>query len=387
MTRRGFGRVSQPMRISLAWHNTLQNKKRTFAAVAGITFSVLLVFMQLGFLQTAKTNSTIVYNYFQFDLLIASSRFEAMESADWFDSARLLQARVVPGVQDVAALDYSRARWRDPENKNRGSSCMLLGYDLNPVFVPEAHRASLPALMGRDTVMLDRFSHPDYGAQRIGKEVTLENRPVTLAALYEMGVGFQAEGTVITSLDTFIAVSRLGGRAVTFGLVKIAPGLNPDEMRTRLAATLPKDVVVFTKAALIARERDYYVNVKPIGIMFRAGAFVAFCVGGVILYQVLASEISNRLRELATLKAVGFTVMYVYGVGVQQALLFAGMSYGPAFLFSLITFRLVYWASHIPMFMTWNLALVVLGLSVAMTSVSSLLALQKVKRADPADLF
>jgi putative ABC transport system permease protein len=110
-------------------------------------------------------------------------------------------------------------------------------------------------------------------------------------------------------------------------------------------------------------------------------------VGGVILYQVLASEISNRLRELATLKAVGFTDFYVYGVGIQQALLFASMSYGPAFLFSLITFRLVYWASHIPMFMTWSLALTVLGLSVAMTSVSSLLALQKVKRADPADLF
>lgn len=375
------------MRISLAWHNTLQNKKRTFAAVAGITFSVLLVFMQLGFLQTAKTNSTIVYNYFDFDLMIVSSRFEAMESADWFDSARLLQARVVPGVQDVAALDYGRARWRDPENKNRGSSCMMLGYDLNPNFLPEAHRAGLVPLMGRDTVMLDRFSHPDYGSQRIGKEATLENRPVTLASTYEMGVGFQAEGTVICSIDTFMSIRRQGGRAVGFGMVKAASGVDVNKLRSDLVAALPNDVIVFTKAALIARERDYYVNVKPIGIMFRAGAFVAFCVGGVILYQVLASEISNRLRELATLKAVGFTVMYVYGVGVQQALLFAGMSYGPAFIFSLITFKLVYWASHIPMFMTWNLALVVLGLSVAMTSVSSVLALQKVKRADPADLF
>ena len=28
------------MRIFLAWHNTLQNKKRPFAAVAGITFAV-----------------------------------------------------------------------------------------------------------------------------------------------------------------------------------------------------------------------------------------------------------------------------------------------------------------------------------------------------------
>lgn len=375
------------MRIFLAWHNTLQNRKRSGAAVAGITFAVLLVFMQLGFLQTAKTNSTIVYNYFQFDLIIVSTRFEALEAADYFDSSRLLQARVVPGVRDVSTLDVSRGRWRDPENNNLGSSCMMLGFDLNPAFVPEAHRALLPALTPRDTVMLDRFSHPDYGSQRIGREATLENRPVTLAALYEMGVGFQAEGTIITSLDTYLTIRRQQARHVIFGLVQITPDSNPAEVKQRLMAALPDDVIVFTKDELVFRERNYYVNVKPIGIMFRAGAFVAFCVGGVILYQVLASEISNRLRELATLKAVGFTDFYVYGVGIQQALLFAAMSYGPAFVFSLITFRLVYWASHIPMFMTWSLALTVLGLSVAMTTVSSVLALQKVKRADPADLF
>jgi putative ABC transport system permease protein len=376
------------MRISLAWHNTVQNKKRTFAAVAGITFSVLLVFMQLGFLQTARTNSTIVYNYLDFDLVIVSARFESLESASVFDRSRVLQARVVPGVAEVGVLNYGRSRWRDPENNNKGSSCMMIGFDLNPAFIPvPAARALLPRLTQRDTLMLDSFSHPDYGAQRVGKEVTLERRPVTIAAIYDMGVGFQAEGSVIVSLETFAAIRRQSTRDTTFGLIKVRPGTDLLDLKKRLSLALPRDVLVFTKQELVERERNYYVNVKPIGIMFRAGAFVAFCVGGVILYQVLASEISNRLRELATLKAVGFTVAYVYGVGVQQALLFASMSYGPAFAFSLITFRLVYWASHIPMFMTWSLALTVLGLSVTMTSVSSVLALQKVKRADPADLF
>jgi putative ABC transport system permease protein len=376
------------MRISLAWYNTLQNKKRTFAAVAGITFSVLLVFMQLGFLQTARTNSTIVYNYFDFDLVIVSARFESLESAYLFDSARVLQARVVPGVAEAGVLNYGRSRWRDPENNNKGSSCMMIGFDLNPAFIPvPAARVLLPRLTQRDNVMLDSFSHPDYGAQRIGKEVTLERHPVTIAAIYDMGVGFQAEGSVIVSVETFASIRRQSTRDTTFGLIKAQPGTDLLELKKRLSLALPKDVILFTKNELVERERNYYVNVKPIGIMFRAGAFVAFCVGGVILYQVLASEISNRLRELATLKAVGFTVAYVYGVGVQQALLFASMSYGPAFIFSLITFRLVYWASHIPMFMTWSLALTVLGLSVTMTSVSSVLALQKVKRADPADLF
>ncbi|MEY2878071.1 MAG: hypothetical protein RLZZ15_451 [Verrucomicrobiota bacterium] len=375
------------MRIFLAWHNTLQNKKRSLAAVAGIAFSVLLVFMQLGFLQTAQTNSTLVYNYFRFDLIITSNRYQALEAAHFFDSSRLLQARVVPGVGDVSTLDVARARWRDTENNNRGSSCMMLGFDLNPAFVPAADRRLLPLLTKRDTLVLDRFAHPDYGSLRVGREATLDDRTVTVAANFDLGVSFQAEGNAILGLDTYLTILRQPARDVIFGLVQLAPGADRAEVKKRLQSALPDDVQIHYKEDLVRREREYYVNVKPIGIMFRAGAFVAFCVGGVILYQVLASEISNRLRELATLKAVGFSNYYVFGVGVQQALLFASLSYGPAFGFSLLTFELVYRASHVPMFMTWPLALTVLGLTVAMTTVSSILALLKVRRADPADLF
>ena len=108
------------MRIPLAWHNTLQNKKRSLAAVAGIAFSLLLIFMQLGFLNTAKTNSTIVYNYFVYDLIITSNQFESLDSAHFFDRARLLQSRVVPGVARIAPLNTSSHRWRDPDPTRHG---------------------------------------------------------------------------------------------------------------------------------------------------------------------------------------------------------------------------------------------------------------------------
>jgi putative ABC transport system permease protein len=375
------------MRIFLAWHNTTQNKKRTAAAVAGITFSVLLMFMQLGFLQTARTNSTIVYNYFDFDDAIVSSRFESLDTAWGFDKARLVQARVVPGVSSAAALDYDRVRWADPGVKGRSYSCMMLGYDLNPEFVRPADREGLALLVQKDAAMADRAANPEFGSLGVGREVTLDGHAVTLASTYDMGVGFQADGDVVVNLETFQGINGRDSRDETFALVKAMPGVSPEALKARLKAALPGDVVVFTKQELVGRERDYYVNVKPIGIMFRAGAFVAYCVGAVILYQVLSSEISNRLREMATLKAVGFTPWYIYGVGVQQALLFALMSYLPAFVLSLATFQLVYWVSHIPITMTWRLAILVGLLTVLMTSISSFLALQKVKRADPADLF
>lgn len=375
------------MRISLAWNNTLQNKKRALAAIGGITFSILLIFMQLGFLQTARINSTTIYNYFDFDLIITSSRYEALDQAGVFDQARLLQARVVPGVAEVSQITFTRTRWRDPANNNLRSSCLALGFDLNPAFIPERDRALLQAIQLRDMVLLNLYSHPDYGEKRVGKGATIENRPVTIGGVFAMGAAFQAEGACILSLETYQSITRGDSRQVSFGLVKAAPGVTPEELKKRLKASLPNDVFVFQKSELIKRESDYYINVKPVGIMFKTGAFVALCVGAVILYQVLSTEITNKLREFATLKAIGFTVRYVYGVGIQQALIYAALSYVPAFLLSLVVFHAAYKLSNLPVVMTPNLALIVLGLSLLMTSISSTLALQKVRRADPADLF
>jgi putative ABC transport system permease protein len=343
--------------------------------------------MQLGFLQTARVGSTLVYNYFNFDVIMTSDRFEALETAGWFDQARILQARVVPVVESVMPLVYSRCRWRDPANHFLGSSCLTLGAELNPVFFPADDVPKLPAISTRGRIMLDRYASRDYGEIRVGKEATLDGHDITIGAVFGIGLGFQAEGTGLVNLDTFQNVTRRDAREVTFGLIRLAPGIRAEDGKAQLQAALPRDVILFTKRELVQRESDYYVNVKPIGIMFRAGAFVALCVGAVILYQVLSTEISNRLRELATLKAVGFTDRYVYGVGVQQALLFTGLSYGPAFIFSVAVFRLVFWVSHVPVDMTWNLAVTVLVLTIGMTTVASVLALQKVRRADPADLF
>jgi len=376
------------MGIPLAWYNTFQNKKRTLAAIGGISFSLLLIFMQLGFLITARITSGLVYGFFDYDLIITSAAYESMNSAGSFDRTRLVQAQVVPGVADMATMSYDRSRWRDPANKDLGSSCMLIGYDLNPAFIPDPEvKANLAYLQNKDAVMLDLWSHPDYGEKRIGKEATLNWRKVTIATLYKLGISFHAEGSAIVNLDTFNDLTGTNPRQVTFGLVKVAPGHTAAQTRQALKAALPADVLVFERPNFIQAEQDYFIKVKPIGIMFQAGAFVAFVVGAVILFQVLSTEISNRLKEYATLKAIGFRNLYVYKIGAQQALLFGIMSYLPALPLGYGVAWVVQKASRLPMYLTWELDLFVLFLTLLMCLISGVLALQKVRKADPADLF
>jgi putative ABC transport system permease protein len=376
------------MGIPLAWYNTFQNKKRTLAAIGGISFSLLLILMQLGFLITARITSGLVYSFFDYDLIITSTAYESMNTAGSFDRTRLVQAEVVPGVAQIATMSYSRSRWRDPANNFLGSSCMLIGYDLNPDFIPDPEaRENLRSLQKKDTVMLDTWSHPDYGEKRIGKEATINFKNVTIATLYRLGISFHAEGSAIVNLDTFNGLTGTNPRQVTFGLVKAAPGFTVEQVRQTLKAALPTDVLVFERKNFIKAEEDYFIKVKPIGIMFQAGAFVAFVVGAVILFQVLSTEISNRLKEYATLKAIGFRNLYIYKVGAQQAILYGLMSYLPALPLGYGVTFIVQKASRMPMYLTWELDLFVLFLTLLMCVLSGVMALQKVRRADPADLF
>ena len=373
----------------LAWYNTFQNKKRTLAAIGGISFSLLLIFMQLGFLATARITSSLIYDFFDYDLIMTSAAYESIETTGRFDKTRLVQAKVVEGVKEIAALNYARMWWRIPDSNLHIRSCMVLGYDLNPNFVPDKEaRENLPAILQKDTVMLDVLSHPDYGDKRIGsKRGAIDDIPVTISALYKLGISFLGDGSVITNLETYRTLARSDPQDATFGLIKVAPGADVEKVRQDLQATLPDDVLIFERKKFIASEQNYFINVKPIGIMFQAGAFVAFVVGAVILFQVLSTEISNRLREFATLKAVGFGNYYIYKVGATQALLFAVMSYIPALPLGYLVSFLVQKASRLPMYLPWELDVLVFFLAILMSIISGILALQKVRKADPADLF
>ena len=64
---------------------------------------------------------------------------------------------------------------------------------------------------------------------------------------------------------------------------------------------------MLTKAGLIAKEQGFWDHVAPIGTVFSIGVVMGFIVGLAICYQVLFSDISERLAEFATLKAMGYS--------------------------------------------------------------------------------
>jgi putative ABC transport system permease protein len=376
------------MKTRLAWLNLLHDYSRTMVAIAGVAFAVILILMQLGFYFSVVRTATRVYDPLQFDLLLTSNDYMFLARPGTFPRARLFQAASLPEVHNAAPFYVGLNIWANPTTGRRRG---ILVMGINPVdrvlLLPEV-LANQHRIEQINTVLMDRLSRPEFGQIHPGLETEIGARRIRVAELFTLGTGFSADGAVLASDVTF---SRLmPGRDlddVSLGLVTLKPGSDPNAVAARLRALLPPDVVVWTRADIYHQEQMHWVTRTSVGIIFGLGVVVAVIVGVGVVYQVLASDIDNRLPEYATLKAMGYGPRYLSGVVLEQALTLALAGFLPGLLVSDALYALTAREAHVPMQMTLDIAGGVLLASMLMCVVSGLLSLRKVLAADPADLF
>jgi len=193
---------------------------------------------------------------------------------------------------------------------------------------------------------------------------------------------------LITSDLNFLRLFRSHKEGlIQIGVIQLQPGSDPQAVREALAAELPRDVDVLTKAQFMQREIDYWASATPIGFVFTFGAIMGFVVGMVIVYQILFSDVSDHLAEYATLKAMGYPDAYLFGVVLFEAVVLAVLGYLPGLAVSFQLYRLTNQATHLPMNLSLEVGAGVLALTIVMCSVSGMIAVRKVRSADPAEIF
>jgi putative ABC transport system permease protein len=135
------------------------------------------------------------------------------------------------------------------------------------------------------------------------------------------------------------------------------------------------------------REKTYWKQGSPIGSIFTIGTFMGFFIGSVIVYQVLYSEVADHLQYYATLKALGYNNRYFWKLIVQQSVILSLLGYIPGFLCSVLFYAAVVQIVGLPTAMELGRAVVVLFLTTLMCCIAGLMATNKLREADPADIF
>jgi putative ABC transport system permease protein len=381
-------------KIPLAWLQLSHEKIRLLVAIAGITFADILMFMQLGFRDALFDSAVKFHTNVQGDVFLISPQSTSLITMKTFPIRRLYQTKSLENVTDISPVYIDFRIWKNPENKStRG--IMVIGF--NPandkLFGMPGVKENLNQTFKADTFLFDTKSRAQFGDVKkwfdAGQKVETEvgNRRIKIGGLFDMGASFGADGNILSSDTNFIRLTNRDKGLIDVGVAKLAPGSDPVATVAQLKKVLPKDVKVLTKAEFIDFERKYWQEGTSIGFIFTLGTVMGFIVGIVIVYQILYTDVADHLSEYATLKAMGYTDMYLLTVVFQEAVILAIIGFVPSMGAAIGLYTMTRNATSLPLLMTAARATMVLTLTVIMCLVSGAIAVRKLRAADPADMF
>lgn len=356
-------------------------------SLLGVAFSVVIMFMELGFFNGVNDSSANLPPHFNCDLILSHPQKDHLKSGEEFAEVRLQQVRDVPGVSAAVKFNTGVGYWWNPQERTR-NRVLILAVDLNdPMFaIPEIteHRRELRL---PDTVLYDRLSRHDLGRIETGTRTQIESTPVRVVGLFNLGPNFSYEGHIIMGLENFQRIVGQPDTIVDLGLIRLHPGANVAAVRAEIARRLPKDVQLHTPREIHDREIIVTTKRSPTGVVFGIGLLVGFVIGTIICYQILFNEVNDHLPQFAAMKAIGHSRGFITGIVRNEALLLSLGGYLPGLAASFGIYALIEHFTQIRMFLTVPRALLVLVLTAGMCLLAAQFAVKRVHATDPADLF
>jgi putative ABC transport system permease protein len=110
-------------------------------------------------------------------------------------------------------------------------------------------------------------------------------------------------------------------------------------------------------------------------------------VGAVIVYQILYTDVSDHIHEYATLKAIGVGDRFFLQLILQQATILMVCGFVPGTAITALLYAVTRTKSAMPAYLSFPNMSFVFVLSFVMCGLSGILALRRLKQADPADVF
>jgi putative ABC transport system permease protein len=364
-------------------------------AVAGVTFANILVFVQLGILGALNGSSVAPYSLFNADILISSSDANTLSDGGNIARQRMFQALGVSGVNDASGIYIAMIEWQMED----GASSTLQVFGINPdadEFINSGiSKELIQSLRIADTALIDastRGASPSlFKDMSIDNPLLIELNGTTITATGELNVGsgFTSDGSLMVSDQTFLRLfANRRASAPSHVLIKVDDGLSKKVIVSRLRKQLDTDSVkVNTIDDAIAADLAYQTTERPTGVIFGFGVLIGVLVGIVIVYQVLATDVANHLREYATFKAMGYKQSFFSSIVFEEAIILAVIGFLPGLVIASLLYAGLASATGLPISMDVGRAVGVLLGTIAACGISGAIATRRLAGADPADLF
>ena len=380
-------------RLPIGWLQLTHKRGRFFAALAGVAFANVLVFVQLGIMNSMAAATLRPYAFFNADVMISAGDANAMAEGGNVARQWMLQAFADPDVAAGMGLFVGLTPWNRGDN---AISFTTFGVDpAQPGFVAPDIAADITFLEVRGAAMLDRLARglPRDEAAAIRPQTPLsfetEGRTLTAMTTFAGGGGFGGDGYMVLSDQTFLSLfPKRSSAAPDHILLQLRRGADVAATVARLRALISDDTLRIRSYADAAQEDLRYQQTRrPTGVIFGFGVLIGVLVGLVIVYQVLSADVADHLREYATFKAMGYGPRFFLGIVVEEALVLGLLGFLPGLVVGTAILTLMGQVTTLPLAMTPAMAATVFVGTVVFSVLSGVIATRRLAAADPADLF
>jgi putative ABC transport system permease protein len=380
-------------RLPIGWLQLTHKRSRFAAALAGVAFANVLVFVQLGLMNSMAAATLRPYAFFEADIMISAGDANALAEGGNVARQWMLQAMADADVQEGMGLFVGNVTW-----DRGGTDIGLTTFGIDPAqraFVSPEVTADLALLQVQNAVILDRLarglSREEAAAIRPQTPVTFEAQGRTLTALdtFAGGGGFGGDGYMLASDQTFLGLfAERTSAAPDHILLRLRPGADVEAAVTRLRGLISDPTLrIRSYAAAAAEDLRYQQTQRPTGVIFGFGVLIGVLVGLVIVYQVLSADVADHLREYATFKAMGYGPLFFLGVVFEEALILGVLGFVPGVAIGTGILTLMGKVTTLPLSMSWSMALMVFVGTILFSALSGAIATRRLAAADPADLF
>ena len=377
----------------LAWRQLIHDRTKLVAAISGVLFACVLVFMQTGFRDSLYASAASAPSKLSGDLFLMHKQSEALWRPVQFKRSELMRSLGHPAVAEVSPLYLGLVPFKNIETQVK-RTLMVYGFDPDTeLFNLESVKDRRIDLRLKDTVMFDEYSRPEFGPinqlLETGHNITeINDYKIKILGTFQMGVSFAADGNVVTSNLNFMRIfPNRHLDDVDLGVIKLHPEASIQQVQTELRSLLNEFVNIFTFDELIEYEKRYWATTAPIGFIFGFGTIMGLVVGLVIVYQILFTDIANHRYEFATLKAMGYQHHYFVRLVFASAFFLAILGFVPGCLLSTGLYHIAESQMFMPMPMTLEKIVTVFFFILSMCVTAAFLAIRKLKDANPADMF
>jgi putative ABC transport system permease protein len=370
---------------TLAWRNLVHDKVRLAVTLTGIVFAVVLIVVELGLFLGFTTATSSLIDRSRADLWVTGPRVPYIEQAVPFSERKLSTILATPGVARAAKFAVRFTQWKRPDG--RQESVQVVGVELGSgLWLPwNLVAGSLDDLRRPDAVFVDEIYREKLGVERIGQVVEIRGRRARIAGFTRGIRAFTTSPYVFTTFKNAQDFTDLREDQTLYVLIKAAPGVDLAALRADLQARL-SDVDVVTNAGFSRMTQVYWMFTTGAGIAVLLAALLGLVVGVVVVAQTIYATTVDHIREYGTLKAMGATNRYLYGVIVLQAVISACIGYGLGMIVSVFVVRGSAQGGA-AILLPPTMAAGMLGLTLVMCVGAAIVSINKVTRLDPAMVF